>query len=496
MRATGPFQPQLPEASEMDIVVGILWARIGTLLGPDIVRPDGSRYESGTVYELETAAESFRKHGVPDLLVYRKKSNPPLELDDEVKRRQQREQLEALEEFIRRWFFNEDGSFKAAFQTFKTTDLFEQQLETHLRKLIREKVERSEQSGEPADGEFVFHGVPYPGLKAFSLEDAPVFYGRDRAMAAVKDALRAQAARNCAFLLIFGMSGSGKSSLVRAGLLHALKETPNWIPEVDIWRWCVVRLAMRPVTRWRLWPRRSSATRLYPNSGPATSTPGAGSDIAREPRLRGRDSPACASCRRPRGAGTPHGRPTARRAAFGGRRPDGRTLHPRLARRAGKSALCGRLGALARSGAAWVVGTMRSDFFGRCAGFSELAALKEGRGHFDLAPPLFAEIGQMIRYPARRRHAVGEGPGAPRPYTRRLASGSGLRDPKRFPLLQFTLNELFRRRAGHVLTWEDYRALGGLEGCPGQPCRGDVRCATVGRSGRPAGPIASACYFR
>ena len=59
---------------------------------------------------------------------------------------------------------------------------------------------------------------------------------------------------------------------------------------------------------------------------------------------------------------------------------------------------------------------------------------------------------------------MGEGPGAPRPYTRRLASGSGLARPQALPLLQFTLNELFRRRAGHVLTWEDYRALGGLEG--------------------------------
>ena len=37
------------------------------------------------------------------------------------------------------------------------------------------------------------------------------------------------------------MSGSGKSSLVRAGLLHALTATPGWIQEVDVWRWCLVR---------------------------------------------------------------------------------------------------------------------------------------------------------------------------------------------------------------------------------------------------------------
>ena len=59
-RATDTFQSQFPEASGMDIVVGILWARIGTPLPLDRVRPDGRRYESGTVYELETAAESYR----------------------------------------------------------------------------------------------------------------------------------------------------------------------------------------------------------------------------------------------------------------------------------------------------------------------------------------------------------------------------------------------------------------------------------------------------
>src|SRR5271166_6343187 len=240
-RATETFQSQFPEASAMDIVVGILWARIGTPLPLDKARPDGRRYESGTVYELEMAAESYNSRGTPDLVVYRRTSDPSLPLHDKVDRQRRLEQLEALEAFIRRWFFHDDGSFKAAFHTFKTPDEFEQQLETHLRKLIREKVEKAERPGGPGEGEIVFHGVPYPGLKAFGLEDAPVFYGRARALAAVKEALRTQAGRNCTFLLIFGMSGSGKSSLVRAGLLHALTATPGWIDGVDVWRRCLVR---------------------------------------------------------------------------------------------------------------------------------------------------------------------------------------------------------------------------------------------------------------
>ena len=63
-RATDTFQSQLPEASAMDIVVGILWARLGTPLPLYMARPDGRRYESGTVYELETAAEAYQSRGL------------------------------------------------------------------------------------------------------------------------------------------------------------------------------------------------------------------------------------------------------------------------------------------------------------------------------------------------------------------------------------------------------------------------------------------------
>ena len=200
----------------MDIVVGILWARIGTPLPFDKARPDGRRYESGTVYELETAAEAYQSRGTPDLVVYRRMSDPPLPIRDEAERQRRLEQLDALNAFIRRWFFHDDGSFKAAFNTFKTPDHFEHLFETHLRKLIREKVEKAEQTGGPGEMEIRFYGVPYPGLRVFDLEDAPVFYGRARALDAVREALKAQAKRKCAFLIIFGMSGSGKSSLVSA----------------------------------------------------------------------------------------------------------------------------------------------------------------------------------------------------------------------------------------------------------------------------------------
>jgi WD40 repeat protein len=58
---------------------------------------------------------------------------------------------------------------------------------------------------------------PYPGLRPFETAESHLFYGRDRQVAE----LVARLERN-RFLTVVGVSGSGKSSLVKAGLLPAL----------------------------------------------------------------------------------------------------------------------------------------------------------------------------------------------------------------------------------------------------------------------------------
>ncbi|MCX3058226.1 nSTAND1 domain-containing NTPase [Streptomyces beihaiensis] len=64
---------------------------------------------------------------------------------------------------------------------------------------------------------------PYPGLEAFTEDDAAVFFGRDREIAELVGRLHPTAPRRAQrFVTVVGPSGSGKSSLVRAGLLPAL----------------------------------------------------------------------------------------------------------------------------------------------------------------------------------------------------------------------------------------------------------------------------------
>ena len=75
-------------------------------------------------------------------------------------------------------------------------------------------------------GGAVFEGKnPYRGLELFDVEHEPLFFGREALTEWLLDALkRKPSGVENRFLAIVGASGSGKSSLARAGLLAALKD--------------------------------------------------------------------------------------------------------------------------------------------------------------------------------------------------------------------------------------------------------------------------------
>lgn len=72
---------------------------------------------------------------------------------------------------------------------------------------------------------------PYPGLRAFQESDASIFFGRDHEILEGCDLLnRCRRQGFPKLVMVLGSSGSGKSSLVRAGLVPRLKQEPReWI---------------------------------------------------------------------------------------------------------------------------------------------------------------------------------------------------------------------------------------------------------------------------
>ena len=132
LRATASFQAGIDEQvdlAKIDIVVFILWSRLGTPLGGKFAK-DG-RDPTGTEWEFEQAREAHRQRQTPDLLVYRRTSEPALPSiqKDPKGFEEAARQYRSVEGFFQRWFRGTDGSFTAAFHTYGAPDGFEQNFE-------------------------------------------------------------------------------------------------------------------------------------------------------------------------------------------------------------------------------------------------------------------------------------------------------------------------------------------------------------------------------
>ncbi len=109
---------------------------------------------------------------------------------------------------------------------------------------------------------------PFPGLLAFDEADAAVYFGRDDDIRRLIERLNARRAQGGAQLIVLlGASGSGKSSLMRAGLLPRLKrDKRNWIvlppfrpqlhPIDELAQ--TVTIALGQPAEWRTWRERFS----------------------------------------------------------------------------------------------------------------------------------------------------------------------------------------------------------------------------------------------
>ena len=457
--ATSTFQHQIVKPSDTDVVIAILWSRLGTRLPKEFVRPDGSRFESGTEFEFEEAIEGFRKNGRPDLLVYRKTAPPSVRLDDEKELLDRLSQKKKLDGFVDKWFHDKaEGTLVAAFHAFEAPSDFETLLENHLHRLIDRAIPASVSSTSEARAVWK-QGSPFRGLEAFHFEHAPVFFGRTRAVSDILQALRDQDSDGRSFVLVLGMSGGGKSSVVRAGVLPMLTK-PGVIEGVDIWR----RAVFRPTD-----VRDDLFTGLAKALLRETALPSLDEDSDGPEELAQvlRESPQAATS-------------MIKGALSREKLADGSSANARLALvidqmeemytqedvgQEDREAFVDVLDALARCGRVWVIGTLRSDFYQAVGKLRKLVALKEGDGHYDLMPPTASEIGQMIRLPTRAAGLRFEEDASSSERLDDMLRDAAAEHPEVLPLLQFTLEELYQRRTEDgMLTLQVYRDLGGVEG--------------------------------
>src|ERR1700734_1343647 len=99
------FQQQIERPPQCDLVVSILWSRLGTRLPSDFAPAPGEPAPTGTEFELRDALSSYAATGKPDLLIYRKIPGPQIGLGspDFAERS---DQYQRLDEFCRRIFYD------------------------------------------------------------------------------------------------------------------------------------------------------------------------------------------------------------------------------------------------------------------------------------------------------------------------------------------------------------------------------------------------------
>ena len=167
--ATSDFQTLIAPPSETDIVLIILWSRLGVVLAaPTVGRPSG-RPVTGTEYEFEDAFAGFREKQLPDLLLYRKRAEITVKLGDRAVVEEQQRQSELVEDFMMRWTRDAEGAFTAAYWPFADGAEFEAKVEEHLRALLHKRVPGI--PGLAAVPTVRWHGgSPFRGLQSFEPE--------------------------------------------------------------------------------------------------------------------------------------------------------------------------------------------------------------------------------------------------------------------------------------------------------------------------------------
>jgi HEAT repeat protein len=340
-------------------------------------------------------------------------------------------QYELVEQFFDR-FIDTDGSFRGSVTPYVTSTEFKERLATDLKHLLRDRIGVSNASSVPASTPTpIWTGSPYPGLRPFTTDEAAIFFGRGREVDALIARLRDPGQR---FLAVVGASGTGKSSLIRAGLIPRLHNgaiegsqhwrvvtcTPGAMGDNPFLALASELVDLMPTQAQKRPIEIAIVLAKAPQRIPEYAVaPTGGAVLLFVDQLEELFTHAAASYRETFGALLAH-----------------TVAQPHLR----------------------VVVTLRADFLPQCAALPDLAPLLQA-GTFILAPPGPAALADMIRKPAERAGLVLEDCLADE-----ILKDAGT-DPGALPLMAFCLEELYQQTASdHRLTVNAYDAFDRLRG--------------------------------
>lgn len=397
----------LPRPRDCDVVVVLLWARMGTPLPfPDYQRADGQPFASGTEWEFEDGVS-----GSGQVLLYRRTTEVSITLSDPHRAEEER-QYDLVQDFFARLRDPATGAILRGHKEYTAPEHFRDELTTDLREVLHRLVVGP--AGKDTGPRW--QGSPFPGLRSFTPKDAPIYFGRGRETDELVS--RVDASR---FVAVVGASGSGKSSLVGAGLIPRLAARGWTVPEHTGKQWIGPRFTPGELGD-------------NPFLALAAKLGGIPREVARELE---------------RGDLASH--------------LEGETLifvdqFEELFTTVAREHVEPFVALLANPGPAHVVATVRSDFYHRCLEIPALAKLLE-TGQFPLSTPTDTLVDMITRPAERAGLEFDEGlPG-------RILDDAG-KQPGTLPLLAYTLDELHRVCPG-TLTHSAYERLGGVAGAIG-----------------------------
>ena len=483
------------------MVLCFLWSRLGSRLHSASKLPDGSPAQSGTEYEIAHALEGQkRRAGVPELHVWINRTIPPFPPDPPEVHDERIAQWRALKQFIDRWTRDtSEDVFVGSFTDYKTLAEFEELIEIKLRKIVER---RCPQLPERPTGEIPARatwtaGSPFRGLEPFEFEHAPIFFGRTGAIGAALESLRkTQIDKDDprGFLLMLGASGSGKSSLARAGVMPTLVE-PGVIDGIGLWRRAVMKpsdaegnvflgLAQAVLSE-------SGLPELVVHGSTAETLAQRFQQGGAEAVLEKIQSGLLIASERERARQEVEISELIHKYRAENRNADAQALERRLRTLVppkpclallidqldelftgdvspeNRGGFVETMARLARSGFAVILTTLRSDFYHRVAEYPVLLELAQGTASYHLAPPTLVEIGQIIRKPAQVAGLRFDVEPQNRQSLDEALRDAAAQDPQVLPLLEFALEELYVRQAQRgdgILRWEDYESFNRLEG--------------------------------